>query len=128
MTISRLLLILNLCVWIYFWWGFSHAAYPFQRNPYGHASGTGYTFWGYSIGIAESPFAHQFFVLMFWINLPAFACVLLTGHAVLPYAFSEGLYAGLSEDAWLLLLVMGLSFFQWYAIGRLLGKVYRRLW
>ena len=42
----RLLWAANLGFWAYFWVSFALASAPFQRDPLGHPSGTGYTFWG----------------------------------------------------------------------------------
>lgn len=57
----KVLLIANLCFWIYFVISFAQASYPFKRDPWGHPAGAGYTFLGHSIGVVESPFAHPFY-------------------------------------------------------------------
>ena len=49
--VQKVLLIANLCLWIYFWTAFSLASYPFRPDPLGHPAGTGYTFWGHSIAV-----------------------------------------------------------------------------
>ena len=54
----KVLLIANLCLWIYFGIAFAHASYPFKHDPWGHPAGAGYTFAGHSIGIVESPFTY----------------------------------------------------------------------
>jgi hypothetical protein len=100
---------------------------PFQRDILGHPSGTGYTFWGHSIGLNESASLYRFFEVIFWIEFPSFAAVFPLARRLLPYEFSDGFFLGLSEDARLLLLVMIVSSFQWYVIGRVLARISRRL-
>jgi hypothetical protein len=122
-TLQHALMAANACVWLYFFLSFSSVAYPFQRDILGHPSGTGYTFWGHSIGLNESASLYRFFEVIFWIEFPSFAAVFPLARRLLPYEFSDGFFLGLSEDAWLLLLVVIVSFFQWYVIGRVLARI-----
>jgi hypothetical protein len=71
-TIQRILLLANVALWAIFWIGFGLTAYPFQPDPLGHPSGTGYTFWGHSIGVAESSMIHPFFRIAFYVQVPSF--------------------------------------------------------
>jgi hypothetical protein len=71
------LLIANLCLWIYFWIAFVQASYPFRPDPLGHPAGTGYTFWGHSIAVVESGFVYPFFRILFYVEFPSFALALL---------------------------------------------------
>src|SRR5262245_10134605 len=113
----HLLMLGNLCLWIYFWISFATVAYPFRKDPLGHPAGTGFTFWSHSIAVTESPFVHPFFKVAFVVNFPCFAIVLPSGHALLP---ADVFFIGISEDGWLLLIVMVASFVQWYAIASFL--------
>jgi hypothetical protein len=123
-NLQRSLRIGNLCLWVYFWMSFLDVAYPFRPNPLGHPAGTGITFFGRSIAVVESPSRYRFIRIVFWINLPAVASVFPLAHRLFSY---QGFWLGLSEDAWLLLLVMVISFLQWYAIGRLLHGLRKRI-
>jgi hypothetical protein len=38
----RVLLVVNLCLWVYFWIAFAHASHPFHPDPLGHPAGSGY--------------------------------------------------------------------------------------
>jgi hypothetical protein len=118
----------NLSLWAYFWIGFANAAYEFRRDPLGHPSGTGYTYWSHSIAVEESPFIYPFFKIAFIVNFPSFAAILLLGHALLPHEFSTSFFAGVSVDGWLLLLVIVVSFFQWSGIASLIHWLRRKWW
>jgi hypothetical protein len=120
----KLLLIMNLCLWIYFWIAFAQASYPFRPDPLGHPAGTGYTFWGHSIAIVESGFVYPFFKIVFYIEFPSFLLATLVARVFSPHLLLNGFFLGISGGGWLLLAVIVLSFFQWYLVG-LLGQ---RLW
>lgn len=120
------LLVANLCFWIYFAISFAHASYPFKRDPWGHPVGAGYTFLGHSIGIVESPFAHPFFQVMFWIEFPSFAVASLGQKVLFPIITGDQLFAGISEEGWSLLVVALLSFLQWYLVGWVVQKLWHR--
>jgi len=124
--LAKVLLVLNLCLWIYFWIGFAHASYSFHPDPMGHPSGTGYTLWGYSIAVVESSFVYPFFKIMFYAEFPSFALATLVVRLFSPYQLINGFFAGISGAAWMLLAVMLLSFLQWYLIGRLGQKVWQQ--
>jgi hypothetical protein len=111
------LLIANLCFWIYFVISFAQASYPYKHDPWGHPAGAGYTFLGHSIGIAESPFAHLFFRVMFWVEFPSFAVARLGQNLLFPNVTGDQLFAGVSEGGWRLLVGALLSFLQWYLVG-----------
>ena len=44
-----------------------------------------------------------------------------------PYVFLPGNFAGISTAGWMLLATMALSFLQWYFIGWIAQKLWRRL-
>jgi hypothetical protein len=114
------LLIANLCFWIYFAMAFAQASYPFRRDPLGHPAGAGYTLLGHSIGIVESAFVHPFFNIMFWVEFPSFALASLGQNVLFPHVFhvyGDQFFAGLSVGGWKLLVVALLSFLQWNLVG-----------
>ena len=92
-----MLLIANLCIWIYFATAFAHGSYAFRRDPWGHPAGAGYTFLGHSIGVVESPFVHRFFNVVFWAELPSFALARLGQSVLFPHVTGDQFLAGVSE-------------------------------
>src|SRR3984957_17396064 len=82
-TFTTLLLVLNLCLWIYFVISFATTSYPFERDPWGHPAGAGYTFLGHSIGVVESPFSHTFYRVMVWVEFPSFVLRVATDSCVI---------------------------------------------
>lgn len=125
-NLARVLLIANLCLWVYFWIAFAQASYPFRADPLGHPAGTGYTFWGHSIGVVESGLTYPFFRIMFYAEFPSFALATLTVRVFSPHQLINGFFAGISGGGWLLLAVMLLSFLQWYLLGWVGQKLWRR--
>jgi len=122
----KVLLVVNLCLWIYFWIAFAQASYTFHPDPLGHPAGTGYTFWGHSVAVVESGFVYPFFKVMFYGQFPSFALATLVVRMFSPHQLINGFFAGISGGGWLLLAVMMLSFLQWYLIGWLGQKLWRR--
>ncbi len=124
MSFQKILLAANLCLWIYFWIAFAHASYPFRPDPLGHPAGSGYTFWGHSIAVTESPLVHPFFRAVFYPGFPAFAVGTSVAQIFSPHLLLNGFFAGISGGGWLLLSIMALTFVQW----SLIGWLGRRLW
>jgi hypothetical protein len=122
----KVLLIANLCIWIYFVVGFVHASYPYEPIHWGHPSGTGFTFWGHSIALGEPGAVHPFFRLMFFAELPSFALAWFAARVFDPHLVSPAFFLGVSEGGWILIVTMLLSFFQWYLIGSLIQKLWSR--
>jgi hypothetical protein len=122
----KVLLVVNLCLWVYFWIAFAQASYPFRPDPLGHPAGTGYTFWGHSIAVVESGFVYPFFKVMFYAEFPSFALATLVVRIFSPHQLINGFFAGVSGGGWLLLAVMLLSFLQWYFIGWIAQKLWHR--
>ena len=123
----KVLLIANLCLWIYFWIGFAHASYPYQpigRN--GHPSGTGFTFWHYSIGLGESGLVYPFFRMAHYVDFPSFMLAFLSFSVFDPPFAAGGFFLGISEGGWYLISTMIISFFQWYLIGWFGQKLWHR--
>jgi hypothetical protein len=123
---EKVLVMANLCLWIYFWTAFSLASYPFRPDPLGHPGGTGYTFWGHSIAVVESGFVYPFFNVMFYAEFPSFALATLAVQLFSPHQLINGFFLGISGGGWLLLGVMVLSFFQWYLFGWVGQKLWRK--
>jgi hypothetical protein len=137
----KVLLIANLCLWIYFWIAFAHASHPPRPNPTGYITADGYTFWGHSIAGVVSPFLYRFFRIVFYTEFPSFLLVTLAvcvfspyrsldhyfGYIWYPHGLLQGFFAGISAAGWLLLATMALSFLQWYFIGWVTQKLWRRL-
>jgi hypothetical protein len=121
---QKVLPIVNLCLWVYFWIAFARASYAFRPNPLGHPAGAGYTFGGHSIAVVESGLVYPFFKVVFYAEFPSFALATLTAQLFSPHLLLNGFFAGISGGGWLLLGVMALSFLQWY----LLGWVAQTLW
>jgi hypothetical protein len=124
--IVKVLLIGNLCFWIYFAISFAHASYTFKHNPWGHPAGAGYTFFGHSIGLVESPFTHRFFQVMFSVEFPSFAVARLGQNLLLPEVTGDQFFAGISEGGWRVLATVLLSFLQWYLVGWVGQKIWGR--
>jgi hypothetical protein len=121
----KLLVLFNLCLWIYFWVAFTHSAYPFRHNPLGHPAGNGYTFWGHSIAVVESPLSYPFFEVVLYAGFPSFLLGFSIAH-LMPISWLDGFWAGISGDGWVLLAVMALTFFQWYLVGWAMRKLWRK--
>jgi hypothetical protein len=139
----KVLLIANLCLWIYFWIGFAHASHPPRSYPLrlDVVPPHGYIFWGHSIADWESPLVYPFYRIVFYTEFPSFLLhppVVYFCHPDLPftdlftslrapYVILRGSFAGISTAGWMLLATMALSFLQWYFIGRVVQKLWRRL-
>jgi hypothetical protein len=123
---QKALVIANLCLWIYFWAAFAHAAYAFRPDPLGHPAGAGYTFWGHSISVVESGLVYPFFKVVFYAEFPSFALATLIAEALSPHLLLNGFFCGISGGGWLLLGVMVLSFFRWYLVAWVALKLWQK--
>ena len=119
----RLLIIANLCLWIYFWASFARASSPFHADPLGHPAGNGYAFWGHSIAVVESGLTYRFFKAAFYVDFPSFALTTIVARLFSPHLLLRWFFAGISGGGWLLLSAMILSFVQWYLIGLAIEKL-----
>jgi hypothetical protein len=126
-TGMKILLIGNICLWIYFCAAFAHASYPFQPDPLGDPAGTGYTFWGHSIAIVESEFIYPFYRVVYYAEFPSFALAQLIIWTISPNLVLYGFWGGISLGGWLLLGVMVISFFQWYVVGMAAHRLWQKL-
>lgn len=126
--LGRLLVVANLLFWIYFGLAFARASYPYSREVWNYNAPTalaGYTFFGHSLGVRESAFQHPFFKAMCYTEFPSFALTRLGQNLLFPHVTGDQLFAGISEGGWRLLVVVLLSFFQWYLTGSAVQKLWR---
>lgn len=123
---TKLLLIANVCLWVYFWIAFAQASYPFHLDPLGHPAAAGYTFWGHSIAVVESRFTHPFFRIVFYVEFPSFLAGTLAVRVFSPHMLLNGFFIGISEEGWLLVAIMLLSFLQWYLVGKAAQKLWKK--
>ena len=122
----RILLVLNVCLWVYFWISFAQASYVFRPDPLGHPAGTGYTFWGHAVGVVESGLVYPFFRIVFYVEFPSFIVAVLIERVFDPQLTSHRFLAGISVGGWSLVETMLLSFIQWYLIGCIAQKLWYR--
>jgi len=122
----KALVMANVCLWLYFWAAFAHSSYPFRPDPLGHPAGTGYTFWGHSIAVVESALVYPFFRAIFYAGFPSFALATFIAQALSPNLLLNSFLWGISGGGWLLLAVMVLTVLQWYLIGYVVRKLWRK--
>lgn len=120
----KVLLIANLCLWVYFWLAFAHASQSYDPTPWGHFPIDLYSFWGHAIGLTKSSFAYFFVKIIFWVEFPSFLIVTLIQHLFLPNVSAQQFFAGISVGGYKLLSIMLFSFLQWFFIGWLGHKVW----
>jgi hypothetical protein len=124
--ITNILLAANLCLWLYFWFGFAQAAEPYNPRPFGHLPLDPYSFWGHAIGLGTSSLSYPFMKVVFWPNLPSFFVVALIRNIFFRNIGSDSIYVGISIGGYFLLLTMMISFAQWYLVGRICKKLLDR--
>jgi hypothetical protein len=143
-------LVLNGVFWVYFWIFFMAVSQrPEDRFLIDHPYDP-YILWGHAIGWVGYPLALPFMKIMVCVELPSFFLAtiiqnLLTGEpkgrllvGVLGY-FGDKLFPGsypntsggivfhgISINGYRLLATMLLSFLQWYFIGRVFRKLWRK--
>lgn len=113
----RLLLLANLCLWIYFGVAFAHASQPYDPRPWGHVPVDLYTFWGHSIGLTKSSLEYPFMEVIFWVQFPSFLLATLIQRVFFGNVSADRFFLGISIGGYKLLAVLLLSFAQWYFIG-----------
>jgi hypothetical protein len=74
----------------------------------------------------ESGLVYPFFRVAFYVEFPSFALATLVVRVFSPHQLLNGFFAGISGGGWLLLAVMLLSFLEWYFIGWVVQKLWRR--
>jgi hypothetical protein len=122
--LQKLMFVANLFVWAYFWLAFAHSAVAYDPRPWGHIPVDPYVFGGHAIGLTKSSLTYPFMKLTFRIEFPSFLCVALFRKEFLSGVSGEPLFAGISAAGYELLVIMLLSFVQWF----LLARVIQRRW
>jgi hypothetical protein len=122
----RLLLIANLCFWIYFGVEFAHASQPYDPRPWGHVPVDVYTFGGHSIGLTKSSLEYPFMKATFVIQFPSFLLMTLVQNVFFARVSADKFFLGISTGGYKLLAIMLLSFLQWFLIGWVIQKLYRK--
>ena len=122
----KVLLIANLCLWIYFWAGFVSASQPYDSRPWGHPPVEPYSFGGHAVGLTISIFSYTFMKVTYWAGIPSFAFVSVLMRIFLGRLPSDRFVAGVSVAGYKLLAVMIVSFFQWYLVGWAIQKLWYR--
>jgi hypothetical protein len=122
--VVKLSLIANLCLWVYLWISFALASEPFRPRPLGHYPVDPYTYWGHTIGLTRSSLTYPFMKVAFCVESPSFLLVALVQHALPNRIIYERIVGGISMRGHELLIVMLLSFLQWYIVGRVIEKIW----
>lgn len=116
----------NTLFWVYFWTSFAFAAESHDPRPWGHYPVDEHTFWGHSIGLTQSTALYPFMRVAEWVQFPSFVVVVAFEKMVLGDVGASATLLGISIMGWRLLVVMGLSFLQWYLIALVLRRVWTR--
>jgi hypothetical protein len=124
--LTKIVLSANICLWVYFWFAFAYAAQPYDQRPWGHLPVDLYSFWGHAIGLTRSSLTYPFMKAAFWIEFPSFLSVALFRKAFLSAVSGDTFFGGVSVGGYALLVAMLLSFLQWYFIGWVVQKLWRR--
>jgi hypothetical protein len=123
---AKIALIANLCFWLCFWVAFFLAAQPYDPRPWGHVPVDPYSFGGHAIGLTRSSLTYPFMQAAFWIEFPSFLIATLGQRTFFSSVSGDQVFAGISIGGYKLLVVMVLSFVQWYLIGWLGQKLWER--
>jgi len=124
--ITVALLIANLVLWAYFWIAFALASEPYDPRPWGHYPVDVYCFWGHAIGLTKSAFMYPFMKVIFWTEFPSFLLVTLIQRAFFSNVSADAFLLGISTGGYRLLVIMALSFVQWYLVGKAIQRFTRR--
>jgi hypothetical protein len=118
--LTKIVLIANLCFWVYFWVAFFLAAQPYDPRPLGHLPLGPCSIGGRAIGLTTPSLSYPFMQAALWIQFPSFLIASLGQRAL-----SNDLlfFAGISIGGYKLLVTMLLSFLQWYLISWVWQKV-----
>ncbi len=124
--VTLVLLAANLGLWIYFWIAFAQASQPYDPRPWGHPPVDVYCLWGHAIGLTRSSFMYPFMALIRWIEFPAFLLATLIQWAFFSRVSADQFLLGISTGGYKLLVIMVLSFLQWYVVGKAIQR-FRRI-
>jgi hypothetical protein len=122
----KLLLVANLCLWVYFLEAFAQTSQRYDARPWGHPPVEPYSFWGHAVGLTISIFSYTFMKITYWVEIPSFAFVTVTMRILFGRLPSDQLVAGVSLPGYKLLAVMIISFLQWYLIGGMIQKLWQK--
>ena len=122
----RVIFLANILVWVYFAVSFWHASYAYQPDLQGDINGTGYTFWGYSIGLVESGLVYPFYRIIYFIQFPSFIVSVIVAKIFDPNLTGNWFFLGISEGGWILIGTMLLSFIQWLLVSYLIRYIFGR--
>ncbi len=124
--VTVVLLTANLGLWVYFWIAFAQASQPYDPRPWGHPPVDVYCLWGHAIGLTRSAFMYPFMGLIRWIEFPSFLLVTLIQRVFFSSLSADQFLLGVSTAGYKLLVVMVLSFLQWYLVGKAIQRFARR--
>jgi hypothetical protein len=124
--VTMVLLMANLGLWVYFWIAFAQASQPYDPRPWGHNPVDVYCFGGHAIGLTKSAFMYPFMELIRWIEFPSFLLVTLIQWAFFSRVSADQFLLGISTGGYKLLVIMVLSFLQWYLVGKATQRLTRK--
>src|SRR6266404_2529231 len=124
--VTVVLLAANLGLWVYFWIAFVQASQPYDPRPWGHSPVDVYCLWGHAIGLTRSAFLYPFMGLIRWIEFPSFLLVTLIQGVFFSRVSADQFLLGVSTGGYKLLVIMVLSFLQWYLVGKAIQRFTRR--
>ncbi len=124
--ITLTLLVANLGLWLYFWIAFAQASQPYNPRPLGHVPVDVYCFWGHSIGLTKSALMYPFMKAVHWVEFPSALVVTLVQNMFFSRVSADQFLGGVSVGGYKLLAIMFLSFGQWYLIGRIVQRLWKR--
>lgn len=116
----------NTLFWVYFWTAFALSSEPHEPRPWGHFPVDEHTFWGHSIGLTKST---QLYPFMRWarrVQFPSFVAVIVIENLFFREIGAGTTLLGISFQGWRLLVVMLVSFLQWYLVARILRHLCAR--
>ncbi len=123
-TLPKSAIIANLGLWVYFWLAFARSSQPYDPRPWGHMPVDPYSFWGHTIGLTRSSLTYPFMKVVFGVEFPSFLSVAVFRKAFLAGVSGDTFFAGVSVGGYELVVIMLLSFLQWYFIGLAIQKLF----
>jgi hypothetical protein len=123
---TAVLLAANLGLWVYFWIAFVQASQPYDPRPWGHSPVDVYCLWGHAIGLTRSAFLYPFMGLIRWIEFPSLLLATISQRLFFSKVSADQFLLGVSIGGYKLLVIMVLSFLQWYLVGKGIRRLTRR--
>jgi hypothetical protein len=120
------LVLANLALWVFFWTDFSSRLVPYKEQPLVFEENVPVlVFWGEALPVEQ--IRSTSLRIIEWVQAPSFLVVRPVVYALnRKPSFWGNTLGGLSPWSYLLLVVMVLSFVQWYFVGWALGKFYSK--